>query len=130
MTDLEDILARSWARIEGCRVAAVAGLDGLLIERHPNPASEPALYSGPDSEELDHIVADVTTLFGVTAGSMSKLLGTQVRELIAIGESGGYLAKRISDDIFCLLLVGNGADLETIRREAEAISRELSAAFV
>jgi predicted regulator of Ras-like GTPase activity (Roadblock/LC7/MglB family) len=130
MTDLEDILARSWARIEGCRVAAVAGLDGLLIERHPNPASEPALYSGPDAEELDHIVADVTTLFGVVGGSMSRQLGTPIRELIAIGESGGYLAKRISEDIFCLLLVGNGADLENLRREAEAISRELSAAFV
>jgi|JRYE01.1.fsa_nt_gb predicted regulator of Ras-like GTPase activity (Roadblock/LC7/MglB family) len=130
MTDLEDILARSWARIEGCRVAAVAGLDGLLIERHPNPASEPALYSGPDAEELDHIVADVTTLFGVVGGAMSRQLGTPIRELIAIGESGGYLAKRISEDIFCLLLVGNGADLENIRREAEVISRELSAAFV
>lgn len=130
MTDLEDILARSWARIDGCKVAAVAGLDGLLIERHPNPASESALYSGPGAEDLDHIVADVTTLFGVVGGSMSRQLGTQVRELIAIGESGGYLAKRISDDIFCLLLVGNGTDLETIRREAEAISRELSAAFV
>lgn len=130
MTDLEDILARSWARVEGCRVAAVAGLDGLLIERHPNPASEPALYSGPDSEELDHIVADVTTLFGVVGGAMSRQLGTPVRELIAIGEAGGYLAKRISDDIFCLLLVGSGADLDNLRREAEVISRELSTAFV
>lgn len=129
MTDLEDILARSWARIEGCRVAAVAGLDGLLIERHPNPTSEPALYSGPEADELDHIVADVTTLFGVVSGSMSKQLGTQVRELIAIGESGGYLAKRVSDDIFCLLLVGSGADLDNIRREAEVISRELNSAF-
>jgi len=130
MTDLEDILARSWARIEGCRVAAVAGLDGLLIERHPNPASEPALYSGPDAEELDHVVADVTTLFGVVSGAMSKQLGSQVRELIAIGETGGYLAKRIADDIFCLLLVGAGADLEALRREAEAIGCELNAAFV
>jgi len=129
MTDLEDILARAWTRIDGCKVVAIAGMDGLLIERHPNPSDEPAVYSGPEAESLEHLVAEVTTLFGVTAGAMSSELGTPVREVIALGDNGGYYARRIDPDLFCLLIVGPVAELENVRREGESLSRELGVAF-
>ncbi|HZJ10964.1 MAG TPA: hypothetical protein VFD39_14800 [Trueperaceae bacterium] len=129
MTDLEDILARAWTRVEGCRVVAIAGMDGLLIERHPNPSDEPAVYTGPQTEALEHLVADLTTLFGVTAGAMSTELGAPIAELIALGDNGGYYARRIDAELFCLLVAGAGAELENVRREAEALARELSVAF-
>lgn len=129
MTDLEDILARAWTRVEGCRVVAIAGMDGLLIERHPSPSDEPVVYTGPQAEALEHLVADLTTLFGVTSGAMSSELGTPVTELIALGENGGYYARRIDAELFCLLIAGAGSDLENVRREGESLSRELSVAF-
>lgn len=129
MTDLEDILARAWTRVEGCRVVAIAGMDGLLIERHPSPTDEPAAYSGPEAETLEHLVADITTLFGVTAGAMSKELGNPVTELVALGESGGYYARRIDEELFCLMVAGAGSELENVRREAAALARDLSVAF-
>lgn len=125
MTDLEDILAQLWSRIEGCRVAAIAGMDGLLIERHPRPNNEPVDFSGPNPAELDAIVADVTSLLSVTAGELSRQVGGKVDEVIAIGPAGGYLARRIGSDLFCLLMVGPGTDLTNLRREAEAVGAGL-----
>ncbi len=130
MTDLEDILARAWARVEACRVVAVAGMDGLLIERHPGPQDEAALAATPSSESIDHVVAEVTTLFGVTGGAMSRELGSPIAELIALGEAGGYLARRVSPDLFCVFVTGASADLSNVRAGAEELARELSGALV
>jgi len=129
MTDLEDILARAWARVGGCRVVAVAGMDGLLIERHPNVQDDPALAGAPAPEALEHVVAEVTTLFGVTAGAMSRELGSPVSELVALGETGGYLARRVTPELFCLFVTGATADLANVRSEAEELARDLSGAF-
>ncbi|HEX7002325.1 MAG TPA: hypothetical protein VF164_11590 [Trueperaceae bacterium] len=130
MTDLEDILARSWAHVEGCRVVAVAGMDGLLIERHPAKDDDPVLAGAPEPETLAHIVAEVTTLFGVASGAMSRELGSPVSELVALGETGGYLARRINPDLFCLFVTGPSADLTNVRSEAEELARELTGALV
>lgn len=129
MTDLEDILARAWTRVDGCKIVAIAGMDGLLIERHPNPSDDPSVYSGPEADTLEHLVAEVTTLFSVTAGAMSSELGGPVREIIALSDNGGYYARSIDPDLFCLLIAGPSSELENIRREGETLSRELGVAF-
>jgi len=130
MTDLEDILARAWARVGGCRLVAVAGMDGLLIERHPVKDDDPALAAAPSAAALEHVVAEVTTLFGVTSGAMSRELGSPVTELLALGETGGYLARKVTPDLFCVFVTGPSADMANVRAEAEVLARELSGAFV
>ncbi len=125
MTDLEDILAQLWSRVEGCRVAAIAGMDGLLIERHPRPNNEPAGYAGPGTAELDAIVADGTSVLSITAGELSRQVGGRVDEVVAIGPAGGYLARRIGDELFCVVMVGPGTDLGNLRRQAETVSAGL-----
>lgn len=130
MTDLEDILARTWSRVSGCRLVAVAGMDGLLIERHPAKQDDPAFAAAPAPEAIEHIVAEVTTLFGVAGGAMSRQLGTPVAELLALGETGGYLARRLTPDLFCLFVTDATADLSNARAEAEVLARELRGAFV
>ncbi len=130
MTDLEDILARAWTHVDGCRVVAVAGMDGLLIERHPAKDDDSVLAGAPEPEALAHVIAEVTTLFGVTGGAMSRELGSPVSELVALGETGGYLARRVSPELFCLFVTGPSADLTNVRGEAEVLARELSGAFV
>ena len=79
---------------------------------------------------LEHVVAEVTTLFGVTAGAMSRELGSPVSELVALGETGGYLARRVTPELFCLFVTGATADLANVRSAAEELARDLSGAFV
>lgn len=128
MTNLEDILARLWTNVEGCRVAALAGMDGLLIERHPAPAAAGTLRQSPEPEDLAHVVADLTSVLSIVAGELSRTVGGRVDEVIALGERGGYLARRIDDDLFCLVLVGAGAELGNVRKQVEQTSRELAVA--
>lgn len=128
MTNLEDILARLWTSVEGCRVAALAGMDGLLIERHPAPAAAGGLRQAPEPEDLAHVVADLTSVLFIVAGEMSRNVGGRVDEVIALGEHGGYLARRVDDELFCLVMVGATADLGNVRKQAEQTARELAVA--
>lgn len=129
MTDLEDTLAKLWAQLPGCRVVAVVGMDGLLVERHPPDGGAVELHSAPADSDLEHVAADLTTVFGVVAGEMSRQLGGRVDELVALGEEGGYLARRIDDELFVFVIVGPTADLGSVRREAAEVCRELAGAF-
>lgn len=129
MTDLEDILARLWSQLPGCRVVAVVGMDGLLVERHPVGSQAGELRSAPDADELEHVAADLTTVLTLVGGEMSRQLGGRVDELVALGETGGYLARRIDDALFLFVVVGASADLGAVRREAADVCRELAGAF-
>lgn len=96
-----------------------------MIERHPRQNNEPAGFAGPSPAELDVIVADVTSLLSIAAGALSRQVGGRVDEVVAIGPTGGYLARRIGSELFCLLIVGPGTDLANLRRQAETVSSGL-----
>ena len=129
MTNLEDILAGLAARLSGCRVVAIAAMDGLLVERYPGPSEGPDSQVSPGATELEHVAADLTTGLALLAGEISSQMGSRVDQLIALGESGGYLARRIGDDLFCFVLVDGTADLGSLRDEVEEAARELAAVF-
>ncbi len=129
MTNLEDILARLVSRLGGSRVAAIAALDGLLVERYPGPGEGPQGQEATGAAELEHVAADLTTGFTLLAGEVSTQLGSRVDQLIALGETGGYMARRVGDDLFCFVLVDGSADLGTMRDEVDAACRELAAVF-
>lgn len=128
MTNLEDVLARLWSQLPGCRVAAVVGMDGLLVERHPPETN--GLGSAPAADELEHVAADLTTVLTLVAGEMSRQVGGAIDELVALGETGGYLARRIEPELFLFVVVGASADLGAVRREVAAVCEQLAGAFV
>lgn len=129
MVNLEDILARLSRSLVGCRVAAVGSMDGLLVERHPAVGEGPAAQQAPGAAELDHVAADITSGLSLLAGEVSAQLGSRIDELIALGENGGYLARRVDDDLFCFVMVNATADLGSVRREVEAACRALRGAL-
>ncbi len=130
MTNLEDILAGLASRLEGCRVAAIAGMDGLLVERYPGPNEGPAATPAPGSSELEHVAADFTSGLTLMAGDISREMGSRVEQLIALGPTGGYMARRVGDELFCFVLVDGTADLGSLRDEVERASRELAGVFL
>jgi predicted regulator of Ras-like GTPase activity (Roadblock/LC7/MglB family) len=75
------------------------------------------------------VAADLTTGLALLAGEISNQMGSRVDQLIALGETGGYLARRIGDDLFCFVLVDGTADLGSLRDEVEEAARELAAVF-
>ena len=129
MTNLEHILGRLATRLVGCRVAAVAAMDGLLVERYPAEGEGPEVQRAPGAAELEHVAADLTSSLSLLAGEISRQLGSRIDEVIALGESGGYLARRVGDDLFCFVMVNANADLGSVRREVEGVCRELAAVF-
>jgi len=129
MTDLEDILARLWAQLPGCRVVAVVGMGGLRVDRHPVDCHAAELRSGPDADELEHVAADLTPVLSLAGGELSHRLGGRVDEVIALGEAGGYLARRIDSELFVFVVVGASADLGAVRRETAEVCRQLAGAF-
>lgn len=129
MTNLEDVLARLWAQLPGCRVAAMVGMDGLLVERHPEAGEAEALASAPDTGAVEYVAADLTTVLTLVAGEMSRQLGSRIDELVALGNAGGYLARRVDDELFLFVMVGASADLGAVRREVAGVCRELAGAF-
>lgn len=130
MTNLEDILAGLASRLEGCRVVAVAAMDGLLVERCPGPNEGPENKVAPGATELEHVAADLTTGLTLMAGEISRQMGSRVDLLMALGETGGYMARRVGDDLFCFVLVDGTADLGSMRDEVEQTSRELATVFL
>ncbi|HRN17586.1 MAG TPA: hypothetical protein PLU66_00775 [Trueperaceae bacterium] len=129
MMNLEDVLAGLWSRLPGCRVVAVVGMDGLLVERHPNDAQASKLRSAPGADELERVAADLTSVLTIVAGEMSQQLGARIDELVALSESGGYLARRVNGDLFLFVVVGASADLGSVRRLAAEVASELAGAF-
>jgi len=130
VTNLEDILAGLASRLEGCRVVAIAAMDGLLVERYPGPLEGPDKKAAPGATELEHVAADLTTGLTLLAGEISRQMGSRVDLLMALGQTGGYLARRVGDDLFCFVLVDGTADLGSMRDEVERTSRELAAVFL
>ena len=129
VTDLEYILAGLVSRLGGCRVAVVATMDGLLVERYPAASEGNDVLRGVGAAELEHVTADMTSALTLLAEQISEQLGSRVDELIALGEYGGYLARRIGDDLFCFVLANASADLGTMRSEVEGVCRELTTVF-
>jgi predicted regulator of Ras-like GTPase activity (Roadblock/LC7/MglB family) len=129
MTNLEDVLAGHWAQLPGCRVAAVVGMDGLLVERHPSVDVGVAFGSAPGGDELEYLAADLTTAFTLVGGELSKQLGSRIDEFVALGESGGYLARRVDANLFLFVVVGATADLGVVRRAVAGVCEQLAAEF-
>lgn len=118
MADLEDILARLQEQVDGCLVAAVAGLDGLIIERHPQ--------DGPD---LAGVVAEITSvLANLTTALTDQLGGGPLQEVIVTSERRTAYARLLGGELFCLLVLGRRGNLGKARLHTSEAAKRLTGA--
>jgi predicted regulator of Ras-like GTPase activity (Roadblock/LC7/MglB family) len=120
MRSLEEILERLLVQADGAVIAAVGGMDGLVVEQRPEP--------GPD---LSVCVAEfANALTGVRRAVGEALAGGAVQELDVRGERVHALVRHVTPDHYVLLALQPSADLHAAGRalgEAATGVRELLA---
>jgi len=115
MADLDDILARLQEQVDGCLVAAVAGLDGLVIEQHPQ-----------DAPDIAGVVAELTYVLGNLRAAMSdQLEGGPLQEVIVVSERRTGYARMLDGDMFCMVVLGRRGNLGKARLYSEEAARRI-----
>lgn len=105
MQDLEEILAQLVHGVDGCLAAAVAGMDGLVIEQSPR-----------ESTELAAVVADLTNAITGLKGTMSDHLAAgSLNEVIVTSERRIVYARLLDDELFCVLVLNRHGNLGRAR---------------
>jgi predicted regulator of Ras-like GTPase activity (Roadblock/LC7/MglB family) len=116
MADLEEILARMVHQVDGCLAAAVAGMDGLVIEQQPHEGSE-----------LAGVVAEIVNALASLRTSVSEELeGGALREVIATSDRRTAYARVLGPDLFCLLVLNRTGNLGKARLYSEEAARKIT----
>lgn len=119
MNDLDALLASLVTDIGGASVAAVGGVDGLIVDQYP--------HDGPDlagaTAELTTVVTAVRSLFG------DHLDAGAVRELILTSDTVTAYVRLLNQEYFSLVLLDPTGDLEAARTHSEEAGRRILEAF-
>lgn len=121
MTELDDILAALVGSVVGARSAAVCGMDGLLVECHPQAADA--------SDALSAAAAELTNVLASGAATFAWLDGGAVRELVLAGSDLTAYARLLDEQFFSLLLLDANADVDEARRCSEAAGARIRQVF-
>jgi predicted regulator of Ras-like GTPase activity (Roadblock/LC7/MglB family) len=115
MTELDEILAFVVEQVDGALVAAVAGMDGLLVEQFPQ--DEPGLGS---------LAAELTTVINSCSDAMSgPLEAGELRELVVGCEKRVAYARMLGSGLFCLILLEADGNLGKARLYGGQASQKL-----
>ena len=116
MTELDEILSHLVEQVDGAVAAAVAGMDGLLVEQF-----------GDDETDLSAVAAEITNVLASGRNAMSRHLGSgELRELI-LGSEGrfGYV-RLLGNDLFCLMVLEAEGNLGKARLYTEQAAERLA----
>jgi len=115
MADLEEILARLTQQVDGCVAAAVAGMDGLVIEQYPREGSD-----------LTAAVAELTQALGGLRATVGNALdGGAVHEVIVTAERRTGYARLLEGELFCLLVLGRHGNVGKARLYSAEAERKI-----
>lgn len=105
MQDLEEILVQLVEGVDGALAAAVAGMDGLVIEQHPR-----------ESTELAGVVAELTgALTALSTTVAERLGGGATQELAVTSERRIAYVRLLEGGLFCLLVLNRHGNLGKAR---------------
>lgn len=105
MHDLEEILAQLVHDVDGCMAAAVAGMDGLVIEQSPR-----------ESTELAAVAAELTSAIAGIRGTVSgHLAGGRLQELFVTSDRRAVYTRLLDDELFCVLVLNRHGNLGRAR---------------
>lgn len=115
MTELDEILAHLIEQVDGAVAAAVAGMDGLLVEQY-----------SLDETELSPVAAEVTNVLASGKSAMERGLdGGNLLELILTSERTTAYVRLLGSDLFCLIVLAEGGNLGKARLYSEQAAEQL-----
>lgn len=116
MTELDDILVSLVEEVDGAIAAAVAGMDGLLVEQHPQ-----------DLTELAAVAAEMTFVLNSSRNLLSKRFdGGDLQELVLGSERRVAYVRLLDNGLFCLILLEQGGNLGKARLYGMNAARKLA----
>jgi predicted regulator of Ras-like GTPase activity (Roadblock/LC7/MglB family) len=105
MTELDEILALVVEQVDGALAAAVAGMDGLLVEQYPH-----------DQKDLAPVAAELTNVLSSSRAAMAgRLDAGELRELIVGCERRVGYVRLLGKDLFCLIILEADGNLGKAR---------------
>lgn len=116
MTELDEILAHLVEQVDGALAAAVAGMDGLLVEQYSQ-----------DETDLAAVAAEITNVLASGKSAMSRRLdGGELVELILGSEQRLAYVRLLENDLFCLMVLGADGNLGKARLYSERAAERLA----
>jgi len=116
---MEEILAQLVQGVGGCLAAAVAGMDGLVIEQSPR-----------ESTELVGVVAEITNaLTGLSNTVGEHLGGGPLHEVIVTSDRRVAYARLLEGDLFCLLVLNRHGNVGKARLLTGEAARKIEGSF-
>jgi predicted regulator of Ras-like GTPase activity (Roadblock/LC7/MglB family) len=120
MTELDEILSLLVEQVDGALAAAVAGMDGLLVEQFPQ-----------DDLDLAAVAAELTNVLVSSRNAMSdRLDGGELRELVLGFERRVGYVRTLGNDLFCLIVLGPDGNLGKARLYGEKAAERLRQVLV
>jgi predicted regulator of Ras-like GTPase activity (Roadblock/LC7/MglB family) len=116
---MDEILAQLVQGVDGCLAAAVAGMDGLVIEQSPR-----------ESVELAGVVAELTNaLSGLSSTVSEHLRGGPLHEVIVTSERRVAYARLLEGGLFCLLVLNRHGNVGKARLLTGDAARMIEGSF-
>ena len=110
MTDLEETLDVLLRQVPGASFAAVAGMDGLVVEQVPG-----------DLDDLPEAVAEWTTVLSIARRTMEELLAAgDVQQVLLKAASLSVSIWTVSPDFYCLVASRDELDGDSTASAAQA----------
>ena len=118
MNELDDILAFLVDHVDGALVAAVGGMDGLLVEQHP-----------AQGRDLSATTAELTDLISTARRAYATLQAGRVREVIVTAERMIGYVRVLDDDMFCIVAMNASGSIGKARLYAEQAAERIRQVF-
>lgn len=119
MNELDEILALLVDQVDGAQVAAVGGMDGLLVEQYP-----------AQGRDLSATTAELTNLLTATRTAYSGTLDAgEIHEVIVTAEQVIGYTRLLGDDMFCLIVMNPGGNIGKARLYSEEAARRILEVF-
>ena len=116
MTELDEILAHLVEQVDGALAAAVAGMDGLLVEQY-----------SPDETDLASVAAEFTNVLSAGRNAIARPPEAgELRELILVSEARSGYVLLLGNDLFCLIVLEAEGNLGKARLYAQQAAERLA----
>lgn len=120
MQELDELLPFLVDNVDGATVAAVGGMDGLLIEQYPQ-----------SERDLSATAAQLSNVITAARGTIQDgLEGGNVKELMITAEKAISYVRMLNQDLFCVIVMNPAGNIGKARLYTDQVADKILEVFV